>query len=127
LKIVASIWVAALVAVSLQPVRPDPASELHQMHQPFHIVAFAITALVLRHCVVEWTQFPAGKAAIRASLGAVLGTSALGAVIELLQHVIYHNQMEWWDIRDDSLAAAAAICLAQGIHALVRQRRAPSS
>ena len=90
------------------------------MHRYFHFVAFAITALLLRQCVAGW-GLPPSPVALRASVTAVLATIALGGIIESLQHLIYHIQMEWWDVRDDSLAAAAAILLGHAIRAALRR------
>ena len=93
------VWVAALVLVSLQPARPSAGTSLSLLHRPFHFVAFAVTALLL----CRWLR-NAGKA--------MVATILLGFAIELLQHLIYRNPIEWWDVRDDAMAAAGALLLA---------------
>ena len=35
----------------------------------------------------------------------------LGLSLECLQHLMYHNVMEWWDVRDDIFAILAAWAL----------------
>ena len=42
-----------------------------------------------------------------------MATIALGCTIEYAQHVIYHSRIEWWDMRDDTYAALAALALVQ--------------
>ncbi len=94
----AAIWVLVLLAISLQPARPAP---VHNLHREFHLLAFGITALLIRR--KPWQS--------------VLLTIALGVIIEFLQHLIYHLPLEWWDIRDDAIGAIFAITLLWGVRA----------
>ena len=68
--------------------------------------------------VVDRT-FPASRIlTARAWLSALVGTIVLGGILELLQHTIYRNRMEWWDVRDDALAAIAAILVGHATRAI---------
>ena len=109
-KLIAWLWTAAVVAISLQPLRPHHGSALSRMHRPLHFLLFGITALILWRLFVsvDWPRIPKLFAA-RPWLVALLSTAALGTAIELLQHLIYRDRMEWWDVRDDSLAAIGAV------------------
>ena len=111
-KLIAWLWTAAVVAISLQPLRPHHGSALSRMHRPLHFLLFGITALILWRLFVsvDWPRIPKLFAA-RPWLVALLSTAALGTAIELLQHLIYRDRMEWWDVRDDSLAAIGAVLL----------------
>jgi hypothetical protein len=92
------------------------------MHRSFHLVAFAITALLFRRCIAGHEFFGTGASSIRASLQAVLATIATGLVIETLQHLMYHIPMEWWDVRDDSIAAIGVAFLGHAAGAVLRPR-----
>jgi hypothetical protein len=124
LKIFTAIWVAGLLIVSLQPLRPAPTSGLYQLHRPFHFVVFALTALVLWSffAITGWTLFTPRVSVTKASIKAVFATIVLGGIIEVLQHLIYHNQMEWWDVRDDGVSAIAAILLGHAIRGALAAR-----
>lgn len=100
--------------MSLQPLRPSAGNALHYLHRPFHFVAFGLTALLLWRffSVAAWPLIFSGVLAARSGVGAVLATIVLGGTLELLQHLIYHNRMEWWDVRDDGSAAIAATLVA---------------
>jgi len=87
------------------------------MHRPFHLVAFAITALLLWRWSTGSGHGSSRRAVLVAGLQAALCTAALGAIIETLQHVMYNNPMEWWDLRDDALSAFVTILLGQAIYA----------
>jgi hypothetical protein len=103
---ITGVWLAALVFLSLQPVRPGGAGK-QLLHRPFHFAAFGLTSLLLwRFLTVAPRRLTKGNA-----VRAVLATSLLGAVLEFAQHLIYKNAFEWWDLRDDSIAAFSAILL----------------
>jgi len=104
-NLLAGIWTAAVVAISLQPFRPPHDSGLSRMHRPVHFLLFGVTALIL------WRVVASIGRPRRPWLCAILCTVALGLAIELLQHLTYRNPMEWWDVRDDALSAAAAVFL----------------
>jgi hypothetical protein len=98
LRIVAWVWIALLVAGSLQPARPGVVKGLHR---EIHWLAFAGAALLL-------------LALSKTRLREMLGASAiflLGVSLEVLQHLIYRNHLEWRDIADDGLAILAALAL----------------
>jgi hypothetical protein len=98
LRVVARIWIALLIVGSLQPARPGI---LKGNHRPIHYVAFAGAALLLLASAYTRRQ-------------KILSASAifpLGISLEVLQHLIYRNPMEWRDIADDGLAILAALAL----------------
>lgn len=92
-------WLLLLAIIALQPSRPAP---MHIAHRELHFLAFAITALLIP----------------RKPLQSLTLTVAFGVTLEFLQHLIYHNPMEWWDVRDDAIGATAAIILLWGISVL---------
>ncbi len=98
LRIAAWAWIALLIAGSLQPARP---SLVRDLHREIHWVAFLGAALLL---------FSLSKTRLREILRA--GTIfLLGGTLEVLQHLIYRNHLEWRDIADDGLAILAAFAL----------------
>ena len=114
LKTVTWIWICALIAVSLQPIRPGAESPVHQMHRHFHFAAFSLTAFLL------WRLLPGIKAA--------LVSIAIGLFIEVMQYLLYHGPMEWWDVRDNTISAIVTILLLHTARALINsQKRARSN
>lgn len=105
LRRIAALWTAAVIAISLQPLRPSHSAK-SLLHRPAHFLLFGLTAVIL------WLFFaaPPGRPD-RAFPKALAFTILLGYFIELLQHLIYRNRMEWWDVRDDALSAVAALAL----------------
>jgi hypothetical protein len=91
-------WIALLVAGSLQPARPGVVKALHR---EVHWVAFAGAALLL---------FALSKTWLREILGACT-IFLLGVSLEVVQHLIYRNHLEWRDIADDGIAILAAFAL----------------
>lgn len=89
-------WIALLTATSLQPLRPKPVAPLHR---PFHFVAFTVTAVLMHKRAA--IAFPA--------------TILFGVALELAQSLLYHNPVEWWDIRDDALGALVGVMLSAAI------------
>lgn len=72
-------------------------------HRLYHLLVFGATALLL-------------MAVARSRAGEVTGATAtvlMGVGIEFAQAVVAHYQIEWWDIRDDTLAVLAAYLLIQ--------------
>jgi len=98
LRIVAWVWISLLVAGSLQPARPGVVKGLHR---EIHWVAFAGAALLL---------FALSKTRRREMLGAG-AILLLGVSLEVAQHLIYRNHLEWRDIGDDAVAILAAFAL----------------
>jgi len=98
LRIVAWVWISLLVVGSLQPARPGVVKGLHR---EIHWVAFAGAAVLL---------FALSKTRLREMLGAG-AIFLLGVSLEVLQHLIYRNALEWRDVVDDGLAILAAFAL----------------
>lgn len=98
LRAVAWVWIALLIAGSLQPARPSVVTSHHRL---IHWVAFAGAALLL---------LLLSKTRLREILGA-LAIFFLGVSLEVVQHLIYRNQLEWRDIGDDGAAILAAFAL----------------
>jgi hypothetical protein len=90
-----------LIVGSLQPARPGPVLA---WHREIHWLAFAGATFLLLLLSRNRRQ------EIRSAIGAFL----LGLSLECLQHFIYRNPMEWWDVRDDSIGTLAAFALYAG-------------
>jgi hypothetical protein len=100
LRIVTQVWLLVLVVGSLQPARPRFVTGVHR---EIHWLAFA-GAEVFMLCLS------------RTRRQGILATSAillLGVSLEVLQHLIYRNPMEWRDTGDDGLAILVAFALYQ--------------
>jgi hypothetical protein len=84
-----------------------------------------------RHRIVHWLSF-GGLAFVLGLLGRntrqrVLGSAAvagLGLGIEYLQHVIYMNPLETWDIRDDLRASLVGLIGALCVGAVRKSTKA---
>jgi hypothetical protein len=88
-----------LVAVgSLRPASPGPVLDLHR---EIHWLAFGGAALLLL----------LGSRNRRQEIRSVIAVFLLGLSLEYLQHLIYHNPMEWDDVGDDALAILAVLAL----------------
>jgi hypothetical protein len=87
-------WILFLIAASLQPARPGPLVTHVSLHRGVHWLAFAGAAFLL--LVLSRNR----RQQVRNSIAVVL----LGLSLEYLQHLMYRNVMEWWDVRDDFLA-----------------------
>jgi len=48
-----------------------------------------------------------GASRRRQEVRVVIAVFLMGVFLEYLQHLIYHNTMEWRDVRDDALAILA--------------------
>jgi VanZ family protein len=94
---IAPLWVAGLVAVSLQPWRPGTPHD-GTVHGVLHFLAYLSTALLL--------AFAARGARQRIHAG--LEVVALGAAIEYAQHLLYRGAFEWGDLASDVCAALLA-------------------
>jgi hypothetical protein len=92
------LWILTLIVGSLQPARP---SAVLSTHRGLHYLAFAGTAFLLFLLTRNLYQ------QIQGAIAAIL----LGLSLEFLQHLLYHNDMEWHDVRDDSLAVLGAFAL----------------
>lgn len=120
-------WIACLILGSFLPGSvkdtlgtTNPLSEAAQgraaaAHRLVHFVAFGSTALVLMLIAETRAQ----------QVSAALGIAGLGLIMECAQYVLLNvRYMEWWDVRDDALAACGALLLVQwrGLrHAIVNQ------
>ncbi len=99
----AQVWFLLVVVGSLQPARPVMLVGLHgaSLHRHIHWLAFAgATSLLL---LLSRNR--------RQEIQGVVATFLLGLSLEYLQHFIYRNAMEWYDVRDDALAILAAFTL----------------
>jgi hypothetical protein len=115
------------MCISLQPARPSGASELHSLHRPFHFLAFALTTFVLwRFFAAIRSPFPPSRGFAPSGLTSFVATFALGWLIEALQHFIYRNPMEWWDVRDDGLAALGALLVGSVVRYALATRKHPA-
>jgi hypothetical protein len=110
---IAQAWLLLLVIGSLQPARPGP---VHAMHREIHFLAFGGAAFLL--LLVTRNR--------REEIGVVAGACLLGLSLEYLQHLFYGNVMEWWDVRDDTIAVLAALVLYRLLAAGRGAFRAPS-
>jgi hypothetical protein len=98
LRIVAWLWVGLLIAGSLQPAR---ASLVTGHHRGIHWLAFGGGALLL---------FPLSNTR-RKQILCAFAIFLLGISLEILQHFIYRNSLEWRDIADDGVAILLAFAL----------------
>ena len=105
LRIVATLWIALLIVGSLQPARPGVVTG---HHRGLHWVAFAGGALLL------FLLSPTRRQQILRAFAIFF----LGVSLEVLQHLIYRNPLEWRDIADDGVA----ILLAFALYRLARSR-----
>ena len=110
---IAICWTVAIIVGSFLPIEVKEAigTETHSAipavrrraairHRAGHMIAFGIASFL----------FAAGSAKRTHRPYYFLFVAALGSTIEYMQHAIYGSVFEWWDIRDDVLAAAVG-CL----------------
>ncbi len=100
LRLLAAGWIIALVAVSLQPLRPHGEAQ-SIVHNVWHVFAFGAAAVML--FALSRNDKQVGVAA--------LGVFCLAVAIETSQHLLYKNLFEWWDVRDDTIGLALAAML----------------
>ncbi len=111
---IALLWTVGVVIVSFLPVEAKEAigSETrssipavrHQAairHRNGHLIAFGVASLL----------FATASADKSHRLYYFLMIAALGSLIEWLQHTIFGSAFEWWDVQDDTLAAAVGCLL----------------
>jgi hypothetical protein len=110
---VAPLWLLVVVVGSFLPTgvkremgTPVPFWQAQLNHVPVwhrtvHFIAFGGAAALLVLAARRWSSRTA----------AWLGVLALGLAIELAQNWLDQLGMEWWDVRDDSLAATAVFLL----------------
>lgn len=72
-------------------------------HRLYHLLSFGATALLLM--LVARTK--------TGEFGGAFATIVLGVVIEVGQYLSNDFVLEWWDIRDDTIAVIAALLLIQ--------------
>jgi hypothetical protein len=94
------IYVAALTAGSLQPLRP-PGLHDSVVHQLLHFVCFGVLVLLARGA------FPGRRSLVWIVSAAIF----LGATLEFLQHWEFQEGIEWPDIGDDAMGAALSALL----------------
>jgi hypothetical protein len=98
LRLIAQIWLLLLIIGSLQPSRPG---SVLAHHRSLHFLIFGVAAILWLLLARTWRQ----------EVIAAVALCILGLTLEYLQHFFYRNVMEWWDVRDDSLAIVAAFTL----------------
>jgi hypothetical protein len=98
LRIVATLWLGLLIVGSLQPARP---SIIKGVHREIHWVAFAGAVLLL--CCLSRTR--------SWEILSAFNIFFLGVSLEVLQHLIYRNALEWRDVSDDGFAILVAFGL----------------
>jgi len=109
----AQAWILLLIVGSLQPVRPRPVLvSVVSLHRLIHWLAFSGASLLLLYLCRTRAQ----------EIRSVLSVFFLGLFLEYAQHLIYHNPIEWWDVRDDAFAILAALV----IYRFTRACRRPS-
>jgi hypothetical protein len=96
LRLIAAPWVICLIAGSLMPSNFKDAVGTHSFHRTFHFVSFGSTALLFLLLSNNRRQ----------EYIAACGVFALGVTLEILQHVIFVDIFEWWDVRDDAVGIA---------------------
>ena len=98
LRIATRLWIALLIVGSLQPARPSVVTGHHRV---IHWVAFAGAALLL--FLLSTTR--------RQEILRAFSIFFLGVSLEVLQHLIGRNPLEWRDIGDDGVAILLAFAL----------------
>ena len=101
---IAPLWVLALIVGSLLPDGAKTAIGTHMEHRLYHMLSFGSTAYLV---------FTLLARDARERIYALVFVVALGFGIEYLQHCIFHNVYEWWDVRDDGIGVLAAAVLTQ--------------
>ncbi len=100
---VAQAWILVLIAGSLQPARPGPIVAHGDFHRVAHWLAFAGAEFLLL----------ATSKRRKTEIGRTIAFCVLSLLLETSQHLIYRSAMEWWDVRDDSLAILVAFSIYQ--------------
>jgi peptidoglycan/LPS O-acetylase OafA/YrhL len=96
--------IAALILGSLMPFGAKQAiGTAGSLHRAYHFLAFGFTALLLL----------SAQRNRRRQLLACLAMLALAIALEVLEHLIYGQPTEWWDIRDDSFGIGLAFVFGQ--------------
>jgi hypothetical protein len=111
---IAQLWTVAVVIGSFLPIEVKEAigtetrssipAVRHRAairHRAGHMIAFGIASCLFAVASTKKTH----------CLCYFLLIAALGSMIEYMQHSIFGSVFEWWDIRDDVLAAAAGCLL----------------
>jgi len=109
-------WIASIIIGSFLPgdskaalgTKNPPAAiaegRVAVQHRLVHFVSFGSTALIL----VLLSETPAQQ------IMAAVSVAGLGLTVEYAQYKLLNlPDMEWWDVRDDTLAALAFLALAQ--------------
>lgn len=84
------------------PFEKAAAGHVSWKHRGSHFIIFGATTLML----ILPARTPKGRA-----IGLAAGLS-FGVGIELAQYLLFIPGIEWWDIRDDTIASFAAYVLA---------------
>jgi hypothetical protein len=116
MRVLAVLWLIFMVVMCLSPM--EVKYHLHtmgQLHKAYHVLAFFIAACLLAWPVRSWP--------LRLSLLSVV--AAFAYLTEWLEHVAWHNPLEWRDVRVDLNGVILAL-LAMLISARSAKRRAQS-
>jgi hypothetical protein len=98
IRIITMAWLTLLIIGSLQPARP---SVVKSVHREIHWLGFAVPTIL--QFIVSRTR--------RQEVLSAFAIFLVGLSLEVLQHLIYGNGMEWLDVRDNGLAILAAFAL----------------
>lgn len=86
-------------------------------HRGLHFLAFGGAALLL--LLLSRSR--------RQEIRLVVAVCLLGLSLEYLQHLLYRNVMEWWDVRDDTLSVMTAFAVYYLCRACTTAFKAPRS
>jgi hypothetical protein len=114
LRKIAPVWVLCLVIGSMLPgetklrLHTTGKQQMHHQtkevtrgHHLYHYGSFGLTAVL----------FLAIAESRREEWRAIARVILIGLGIEITQHLVYLSVFEWWDVRDDGVAALAVFAL----------------
>lgn len=116
MRVVVSLWLVILTAVSLMPDRfKFRLGTKGAFHRVDHFVIFAITALIF--C---WTA-----TGLQSRLWRAAGACFAAFVLEWMEAFFYHNHVEWRDVWIGCLGAALGFVIASIIQVTKRKALGP--
>jgi hypothetical protein len=96
----ALLWIAGLVFVSLHQVVPH-APQGSMLHPIEHVVAFGILGIML----LPLCRSRGPKLVV------ILAILGFACALEIGQHQLFRQPIEWWDVRDDGTGLLLALLL----------------
>jgi hypothetical protein len=103
MRLAALLWVLLIVVLSLIPLPwKNAIGTTGAFHRAGHLLAFLILAFLL--CGIASTA----TAKLIRSAGAVL----LGIGLEIAEHLLYHDRLEWDDVLVDAIGVALGLLCA---------------